>query len=48
VQAVEIVSVDGQPVGPDNFAARALIRGPTALSLMLFRPAAVHFCCEKA
>ena len=25
VQALDIVSVDGQPVGPDNFAARDLV-----------------------
>jgi cell wall-associated NlpC family hydrolase len=32
VQALEIVSVDGQPVGPDNFAARDLVTEIAAMS----------------
>jgi hypothetical protein len=32
VQAVEIVSVDGQPVGPNNFAARDLVTEIAALN----------------
>jgi cell wall-associated NlpC family hydrolase len=32
VQAIDIVSVDGQPVGPDNFAARDLVTEIAALS----------------
>jgi cell wall-associated NlpC family hydrolase len=31
VQAIDIVSVDGQPVGPDNFAARDLVTEIAAL-----------------
>src|SRR6185437_16451736 len=31
VQALDIVSVDGQPVGPDNFAARDLVTEIAAL-----------------
>jgi hypothetical protein len=32
VQAIDIVSVDGQPVGPDNFAARDLVTEIAAMS----------------
>jgi hypothetical protein len=32
VQALDIVSVDGQPVGPDNFAARDLVTEIAAMS----------------
>ena len=31
-----------------NFQVHALVGGPTALSAMLIRPAAVRFCCETA
>ena len=45
VQVLDIVSVDGQPVGPDNFAARDLVTEIAAMdSSVILRIARARSC----